>query len=259
MDRDLIFGYYKERYQPCDIVIAVAGNIKHENVVDLVEKALARADFLSTPASLPNLRVNEPTMASGTGKVGLIERKTEQAHLLLGLPGVERSDERRFSLSVLASALGGGMSSRLFQEIREKRGLAYSVYSYVQQFSGAGSFSFYAGCAPKKAGEVIKIIRDISLDVATNGLTEEEIARAKGAVSGSLVLSQEDTGSRMSRIGKSELVYGEIMSFDEILASIARVTPEEIKAIAAQLLPAPSTLAVVGPFKSTTALEKAIL
>ena len=259
MDRDLIFGYYKERYQPSDIVIAVAGNIKHEKVVDLVEKALARADFLSTTASLPNLRVNEPTIASGTGKVGLIERKTEQAHLLLGLPGVERSDERRFSLSVLASALGGGMSSRLFQEIREKRGLAYSVYSYVQQFSGAGSFSFYAGCAPNKAGEVIKIIRDISMDVATNGLTEEEIARAKGAVSGSLVLSQEDTGSRMSRIGKSELVYGEIMSFDEILASIARVTPEEIKAIAAQLLPAPSTLAVVGPFKSTTALEKAIL
>jgi len=259
MDRDLIVGYYKERYQPSDIVIAVAGNIKHEKVVDLVEKALARADFLSTTASLPNLRVNEPTIASGTGKVGLIERKTEQAHLLLGLPGVERSDERRFSLSVLASALGGGMSSRLFQEIREKRGLAYSVYSYVQQFSGAGSFSFYAGCAPNKAVEVIKIIRDISMDVATNGLTEEEIARAKGAVSGSLVLSQEDTGSRMSRIGKSELVYGEIMSFDEILASIARVTPEEIKAIAAQLLPAPSTLAVVGPFKSTTALEKAIL
>jgi len=259
MDRDLIVGYYKERYQPSDIVIAVAGNIKHEKVVDLVEKALARADFLSTTASLPNLRVNEPTIASGTGKVGLIERKTEQAHLLLGLPGVERSDERRFSLSVLASALGGGMSSRLFQEIREKRGLAYSVYSYVQQFSGAGSFSFYAGCAPNKAVEVIKIIRDISMDVATNGLAEEEIARAKGAVSGSLVLSQEDTGSRMSRIGKSELVYGEIMSFDEILASIARVTPEEIKAIAAQLLPAPSTLAVVGPFKSTTALEKAIL
>jgi predicted Zn-dependent peptidase len=150
------------------------------------------------------------------------------------------------------------MSSRLFQEIREKRGLAYSVYSYVQQFSGAGTLSFYAGCQPNKATEVIKIIRDISFDIAENGLTDEEITRAKGAVTGSLVLSQEDTGSRMMRIGKSELVYGEVMSFDEILAQIDRVTPDEIQAIASAILPRPSTLALVGPFKSASKFEKVI-
>ena len=178
--------------------------------------------------------------------------------MLLGVEGVERSDDRRFALSILASAMGGGMSSRLFQEIREKRGLAYSVYSYVQQFSGAGSISFYAGCQPNKTEEVIKIIRDISFDIAEHGLSDEEIVRAKGAVSGSLVLSQEDTGSRMMRIGKSELVYGEVMGFDEILDKIARVTPDEIKAIASTILPRPSTLALVGPFKSATKFEKVI-
>ena len=118
--------------------------------------------------------------------------------------------------------------------------------------------SFYAGCQPNKTEEVIKIIRDISFDIAENGLTDEEITRAKGSVTGSLVLSQEDTGSRMMRIGKSELVYGEVMSFDEILAQIARVTPDEIKTIASTILPRPSTLALVGPFKSATKFEKVI-
>jgi len=258
MSRNSVFNYYKKRYRPEDIVVAVAGNIKHKKVVALVEEALSRDNFLDAPAANPNLRHAPAAKIPGIGRVGIIERKTEQAHLLLGVEGVERSDERRFALSILASALGGGMSSRLFQEIREKRGLAYSVYSYVQQFSGAGSLTFYAGCQPNKAEEVIKIIRDISMDIADNGLTQEEITRAKGAVSGSLVLSQEDTGSRMSRIGKSELVYGEVMSFDEILASIARVTPEEIQAIASALLPKPSTLAVVGPFKSGAKFEKVI-
>ena len=190
--------------------------------------------------------------------MGILEKKTEQAHLLLGGQGVERNDDRRFALSVLASALGGGMSSRLFQEVREKRGLAYSVYSYVQQFAGSGTLAFYAGCQPSKAVEVVKIIRDITMDVAEHGLTEEEITRAKGAVSGSLVLSQEDTGSQMSRIGKSELVYGEVMTFDEILSRVKNVTPADVRAIASEILPKPSTLAIVGPFKSASKFEKVI-
>ena len=150
------------------------------------------------------------------------------------------------------------MSSRLFQEIREKRGLAYSVYAYIQQFAGSGSLSFYAGCQPAKAQEVISIIKEITSEVATNGLTDEEINRAKGAVRGALVLSQEDTGSRMNRIGKSELVYGEIMSFDEILRRVSSVTHDEIRQIASELLPVSPTLAVVGPFKSSSKFEKVI-
>jgi predicted Zn-dependent peptidase len=258
MSRNSIFNYYKKRYRPEDLVIAVAGNIDHKKTVKLIESALARDAFLDVPEATANLRFSPKTKPRGVGKVGIMDRKTEQAHLLLGIEGVERSDERRFALSILASAMGGGMSSRLFQEIREKRGLAYSVYSYVQQFSGAGTLSFYAGCQPNKATEVIKIIRDISFDIAENGLTDEEITRAKGAVTGSLVLSQEDTGSRMMRIGKSELVYGEVMSFDEILAQIDRVTPDEIQAIASAILPRPSTLALVGPFKSASKFEKVI-
>jgi len=258
MSRNSIFNYYKKRYRPEDIVIAVAGNINHKKVVKLVEKALSRDGFLDVPGKPANVRHAPKVKPRGVGTVGIIDRKTEQSHLLLGVEGVERSDDRRFALSILASAMGGGMSSRLFQEIREKRGLAYSVYSYVQQFSGAGSMSFYAGCQPNKTEEVIKIIRDISFDIAEHGLTDEEITRAKGAVSGSLVLSQEDTGSRMMRIGKSELVYGEVMGFDEILNKIAQVTPDEIKAIASTILPRPSTLALVGPFKSVTKFEKVI-
>ncbi|MEN9736326.1 MAG: hypothetical protein RL129_1036, partial [Actinomycetota bacterium] len=188
----------------------------------------------------------------------IIDRKTEQAHILYGVDGVGRNDDRRFALSILASALGGGMSSRLFQEIREKRGLAYSVYSYIQQFAGSGSLSFYAGCQPQKAEEVTSIIKSITLDVAKSGLTDSEIDRAKGAVRGALVLSQEDSGSRMTRIGKSELVYGDVMSFDEILKRVSSVTHDEIREIASELLTVSPTLAVVGPFKSTSKFEKVI-
>jgi predicted Zn-dependent peptidase len=258
MSRNAIFNYYKKKYRPEDIVIAVAGNINHKKVVKLIEQAMSRDGFLDVPGTTPIVRHAPKAKARGVGSVGIIDRKTEQSHVLLGIEGVDRSDERRFALSILASAMGGGMSSRLFQEIREKRGLAYSVYSYVQQFSGAGTMSFYAGCQPNKTLEVIKIIRDISFDIAENGLTDEEIPRAKGAVTGSLVLSQEDTGSRMMRIGKSELVYGEIMSFDEILEKIDGVTPDEVKVIASTILPRPSTLALVGPFKSASKFERVI-
>ena len=258
MSRNSVFNYYKKRYRPEDLVIAVAGNIKHQKVVRMVEEAMSKDNFLDVPSAKPNLRAATHSKVPGVGKVGILDKKTEQAHLLLGGQGVERNDDRRFALSVLASALGGGMSSRLFQEVREKRGLAYSVYSYVQQFAGSGTLAFYAGCQPSKAVEVVKIIRDITMDVAEHGLTEEEITRAKGAVSGSLVLSQEDTGSQMSRIGKSELVYGEVMTFDEILSRVKSVTPADVRAIASEILPKPSTLAIVGPFKSASKFEKVI-
>jgi predicted Zn-dependent peptidase len=258
MSRNTVYNYYKRKYLPQDIVVAVAGNVKHKNVVKLVENAISKDGFLETPSRSFNLRNSAPAKIKGRGKIGIIDRKTEQAHLLYGVDGVSRSDDRRFALSILASALGGGMSSRLFQEIREKRGLAYSVYSYIQQFAGSGSLSFYAGCQPQKAEEVITIIREITGQVAKRGLTEEEITRAKGAVRGALVLSQEDSASRMNRIGKSELVYGEIMNFDEILKRVAAVTPDEIREIASELLSVSPTLAIVGPFRSTSKFEKVI-
>ena len=258
MSRNTVFNYYRNRYKPEDLVVSVAGNVKHKNVVAMVEEALSKDDFLDQPKKDFKVRSSPQIKVAGKGEVTLLDRKTEQAHIIYGVPGVARDDKRRFALGILSSALGGGMSSRLFQEIREKRGLAYSTYAYSQQFAGSGVLSFYVGCKPNKAQEAIKIIQSILYDVAENGLTSDEISRAKGAVSGSSVLSQEDTGSRMTRIGKSELVYGQVLSFDEILREISSVTPEQIKEIASESLPTSPTLAVVGPFRSTSEFERLI-
>ena len=258
MSRSTVFNYYRNRYKPEDLVVSVAGNVKHKNVVAMVEEALSKDNFLDQPKKDFKVRSSPQIKVAGKGEVTLLDRKTEQAHIVYGVPGVARDDKRRFALSILSSALGGGMSSRLFQEIREKRGLAYSTYAYSQQFAGSGVLSFYVGCKPNKAKEAIKIIQSILYDVAENGLTSDEISRAKGAVSGSLVLSQEDTGSRMTRIGKSELVYGQVLSFDEILREISSVTPEQIKEIARQSLPTSPTLALVGPFRSASDFERLI-
>ena len=155
--------------------------------------------------------------------------------------------------TMTGGALGGGMSSRLFQEIREKRGLAYSVYSYSQQFAGSGIFGIYAGCQPQKVYEVLAITRDLLADVAANGLRDEELERAKGQARGGLVLGLEDTGSRMSRIGKSELMFGDLKTIDEMLAEIDAVTPEDVRGVASTILGKRPTLAVIGPFKGRAA------
>ena len=257
MSRNTVFNYYKKKYLPQDLVVAVAGNIKHKRVVAMVEEALSRDNFLDVMAA-PVLRPNTPMRNTKQQSVGLMYKKSEQAHMFYGMEGVARADERRFAMGVLSAALGGGMSSRLFQEIREKRGLAYSVYAYAQQFAGSGLIGFYAGCNPTKAVEVVEIIRSVLLDVADNGMTHEEIERAKGAVRGSLVLSQEDSGSRMSRIGKNEIVYGQVMDFDEILKAIARVSAEDIREIASEFLVKTPTLALVGPFKNESKFEKVL-
>jgi predicted Zn-dependent peptidase len=257
MSRNTVFNYYKKKYLPSDLVVAVAGNIKHKRVVAMVEEALSRDNFLDVIGT-PNIRPNTPIKKGPQTPVGLMYRKTEQAHMLYGMEGVARADSRRFAMGVMSAALGGGMSSRLFQEIREKRGLAYSVYAYSQQFAGSGTLGFYAGCNPSKAIEVVELIREVLTDVAEHGMSHEEIERAKGAVRGSLVLSQEDSGSRMSRIGKNEIVYGQVMDFDDILKAISRVSAEDIREIAGEYLTKTPTLALVGPFKNPAKFEKVL-
>lgn len=257
MSRNSVYNYYKKKYLPQDLVVAVAGNIKHKKVVAMVEKALSRDGFLDVTGA-PQVRSNTPFKITKQKSVGLMYRKTEQSHIFYGMEGVARNDERRFSVGILSAALGGGMSSRLFQEIREKRGMAYSVYAYAQQFAGSGFLGFYAGCNPSKTHDVISVIREVLADVAANGMTHEEIERAKGAVRGSLVLSQEDSGSRMSRIGKNEIVYGEIMGFDAILKKIEGVNSEQIRKVASEILTKRPTLALVGPFKSEAPFEKVL-
>jgi predicted Zn-dependent peptidase len=246
MTRAQINRFYRRHYQAPQIIITAAGNLDHAKVVRLIRTALAGSplDTAGEPAPLratTRQRVQKPSTV-------VRNQDTEQAHLVLGGVGITRNDERRFALGVLNNVLGGGMSSRLFQEIREKRGLAYSVYSYGSQYADAGLFAVYAGCAPGKAEEVLKLIRAELAAVAADGITEAELARGKGMVKGAYVLGLEDTGSRMSRLAKSEMLYGDLMGVDELLARVDAVTLEETNALAADLLSRPMSLAVVGPF-----------
>jgi predicted Zn-dependent peptidase len=249
LSRTAINGYYRRRYRPEHMVIAAAGNLDHAKLVRLVAKAFApmldEAEQLERLPALPRVGGRPPISRPG---VSIVRRPTEQAHLVLGVPALSRVDERRFALGVLNGALGGGMSSRLFQEIREKRGLAYSVYSYASHHAETGMFGVYAGCQPARAAEVLEITREQVELVRGGGITADELARGKGQLAGSLVLGLEDTGSRMSRLGKAELVYGEILTVDQLLARIDAVTLEQVHQVAAEVLSAPQTLAVIGPF-----------
>jgi predicted Zn-dependent peptidase len=247
MTRRQIHGFYRRRYTAPAIIVAAAGNLDHGAVVRLVRAALAGTP-LDTPPAAP-VTPRPATAVRLRGQRALVRTKdTEQAHVVLGGAGIGRLDERRFTLGVLNNIVGGGMSSRLFQEIREKRGLAYSVYSYATQYADAGVFAVYAGCAPGKVDEVLDLVRTQLAEVAAHGVTAAELARGKGMVKGSYVLGLEDTGSRMSRLAKSELVYGDLMPVDELLSRVDAVTVDEVNALAADLLGRPMSLAVVGPF-----------
>jgi predicted Zn-dependent peptidase len=175
-------------------------------------------------------------------------RDTEQAHICVGTSGLSRTDPDRFAFGVVNNAIGGGMSSRLFQEVREKRGLAYSVYSYHTMYAEAGLFCAYAGTTPGRAREVLSIVRGQLEDVAEKGLAPDEFERAKGHMKGSLVLSLEDPGGRMSRLGKSEIGHGETLTVNQLLARIAAVTPEDARRAAERVLSQPMTTTVLGPF-----------
>jgi len=252
MSRASIAGYYRRRYRPGNLVVAAAGNVDHAALVRLVKRAFAgvEVDGSETPAAV---RVGgaAPAFAPATA---VVSRPLEQANLILGSPGISRQDDRRFALGVLNAALGGGMSSRLFQEVREKRGLAYSVYSFTSHYADTGLVGVYAGCAPKKVREVLDICREQVHLVGASGLTAEELERGKGQMRGGLVLGLEDTGSRMSRLGKAELVYGELMTVDEILAAIDAVTLDDVHEVAASVFGGPTALAAIGPDNGDTSL-----
>ena len=247
LSRSQIAGFYRRRYRPQTMVVAAAGNVEHRQVLRLVAQAFG--NVLGAPAEPDPPRVGVVHGLGGPARsLGVLHRSTEQAHVVLGSAGLDRFDERRYALGVLNNALGGGMSSRLFQEVRERRGLAYSVYSFASQYAGGGSFGVYAGCQPSRTHEVLSIVRDELAAVAVEGITEEEVERGKGQFRGGLVLGLEDTGSRMSRIGKHELTHGEHVTVPELLARIEAVTVDEVRQLAGDLLNRPMCLAVVGPF-----------
>ena len=244
LSRTSIAGYYRRRYTPSSMVVAASGGLDHGKLLRLVRKAFP-ADGPARPEAVRRMSRPEPTRSA----VVVQTRATEQANLVLGTEGLRRGDPRRFALSVLNGALGGGMSSRLFQEIREKRGLAYSVYSYASAHADTGLFGIYAGCAPAKVEQVLELCREQLGKVAAQGITADELRRAQGQLRGSLVLGLEDTGSRMSRLGKGELVYGQLLEVDDVLARIEAVSMDDVRDVAADVLNRPLALGVIGPFE----------
>jgi predicted Zn-dependent peptidase len=257
--RNAVHGYWKRRYRAADMVVAAAGNLDHATVVRLVRKAFKDTGLLDESNAKSASRRRGNALATHRSSVDLIQRPTEQANLVLGTVGMAHNDDRRYALGVLNNALGGGMSSRLFQEVREKRGLAYSVYSYSSQYAETGLFGVYAGCLPSKAREVLKICREQLDQVATVGITDDELARGKGQLKGSLVLGLEDTGSRMTRLGKGELVHNEVLTVDEVIRRIDAVTLDEARAVAADLLDdSHLSLAVIGPFDDDADFSAAV-
>ena len=257
--RDRIAEHYRARYTPDSLVVAASGNLDHDAVVELTSAAFSQAldaGGRKQPAS-PRLDGDQANAAIGTG-VRLLSRPVEQANVVLGCSGLARTDDRRFALGVLNAALGGGMSSRLFQEVREKRGLAYSVYSFSSQHAECGMWGIYAGCLPAKTEEVLAICQDEISKVLESGLTDEELDRGKGQLRGSIVLGLEDPSSRMSRLGKSELVYPRLEPVDEVLAEIDGVSHDQVREVAREVLAQPKALAIVGPFDDADSFAAAL-
>jgi predicted Zn-dependent peptidase len=247
LSRRQIAGYYRRRYAPHEMVVSIAGAVEHASAVRLLKAAFAdHLDACRAPGR-PRPARSGPVPAPATA-VRVVGDDSEQANLIVGVHGVSRHDPRRFAAGVMSAALGGGMSSRLFQRIREERGLAYSVYTFHNGYADAGQFGVYAGCQPGKADEVLALMLTEMAAVARGHLTVAEVERGKGQMRGSIVLGLEDSGSRMSRLGKSELVYGDVLGVDELLARVDAVTAGDVADIAAELLGRPQCLAVVGPF-----------
>lgn len=244
MTREGLAGFYRSGYLPGRLIVAAAGNVDHGDL----EGRLAQA-FEASPRSAPRTPQRPPEL---TRRTSYETRTTEQQHLVWGCEALSRTDPDRYALTVLSTLLGGGMSSRLFQEVRELRGLAYSIYSYHHLYTETGLFAVYAGCHESSAAEVLSIVRDQAAAVAAGAAGAEEVERAKGHVRGSIVLSLDDPGGRMSRLGKAELVHGEISSVDEQLAKVDAVTTGDVERVARRLFGGDFVLTSIGPLAQGT-------
>ncbi len=240
LDAASIRAFHDEHYRPANIVVAAAGRIDHQAFV----AGLAQRVGHQRPGGSPPVR-HDPTI--GPEGLALIEDDTEQVHLVLGVRGLAADDPQRHALAVLDHALGGGLSSRLWQQVREERGLAYSVYSDRNHHQGVGTLACYVGTAPEHLDEVLCLVRSTFDDIAANGITPDEVRIAIGHLVGELALSMEDSGARMSRIGRGLQVHGVVRSLDEVVASLRAVSIADVAAVAERVLSRPRVLAVVGP------------
>lgn len=252
VSRQAVFEHYRANYRPQDLVITAAGAVSHDDLVAGVEKALTAAGWeLDTSASPVGRRDSAEDLVERGSPLTIVQRPIEQANILLGVPGITATDDRKSAMAVLNSVLGGGMSSRLFQEIREKRGLAYSVYSFAPSYTDAGLFGLYAGCSPARAGQVAELLLSEFRRLAEGGITADELDRAKGQLAGGSALALEDSDTRMSRLGRSEITLGEFADLDESLRRLELVTADEVVALATALVARPLSVAVVGTTNET--------
>jgi predicted Zn-dependent peptidase len=250
-----IAEYHASRYGAANMVVAAAGNIAHDAFCSLV------AERLQLGAATRAVRLSPPAVP---GRQLFLARETEQYHVCLSAPGLRRDDERRFAMALLDHVLGGAASSRLVQEIREQRGMAYSVYSYTSNYDDAGQIGIYVGTRGENVGECVEIARAQIADLRAGGLSADELERAKESVKGRMLLALESTSSRMSRLGRAVLSGSEILSLDDVAARIDAVTHADLTDLAAELLaPEQFSSAGIGPdhdrFRSAVGGEVAVL
>jgi predicted Zn-dependent peptidase len=247
--RDDVVAHYRRHYVPPMLVVSAAGGVEHGAVLSAVEAEADRAGW--TSPGLPAARRQDAVTAPrprASGRDVVVPRDIEQAHVIVGTTAISATDEDRYAMSVLNAVLGGGMSSRLFQEVRERRGLAYSVYSFSSGYSDGGYLGLYAACSPDRVDTVVDLLVVEWERLAADGVDDEELVRGIGQVSGGMVLGLEDTGSRMGRLGRAEIIHGEFVGLDESLARVRAVTAADVRRLAAELVARPRTTAVVGPF-----------
>jgi predicted Zn-dependent peptidase len=241
MSRDDILGYWKRRYGAGSMVVAAAGSIEHQAVVDMVAERFG--DWSGETVE------HEFGEAAPWPGVKITRRETEQAHIVIGGKGLTRSDEKRWAFEVLNHVLGSGMSSRLFREVREERGLAYAIYGFKMAYADAGAWGVYVGTTPSQTETAMGVIRDELSKVVEEGITAEELDRAKGSMRGGLALAMEDPNSRMVRLGRDELAGMPHLSVDERLAKLEAVTLEEVQSIAGELFTGQRMIGAVGPYE----------
>lgn len=249
--RDGLIKYMRELYRPDALVITAAGNVDHHSLVDTVGER-----FGGLSGTRPPRVCSEVKPHFG---LKLIDKDTEQVHFCLGAPGFAQSQPEKYALAVIDSALGGGMSSRLFQEIRENRGLAYAIGSYAASYQEAGLFTIYSGTSVDNVNTVVELTRKECRAIGRDGVTDAELERGKNQIRAALVLGQESMSNRMSRLAKSEIYYGRIIRMEEIVSAIMRVTRDDVAQVASQLFDGSGfAIAAIGPFeKNTSALKDA--
>ena len=241
LDRDEIHRFFETHYRAENLVVAAAGDVDHAVLAADVERRFAGRAGGAVPKRVPPEAAPQPVVVD--------RRPTEQVHMVLGMRCPGRHAPERWALTVLNHVLGGGISSRLFQEIRERRGLAYSIWSERTQYDEVGSVTVTVGTAPEHAPEVLTLLRTELDRIGQEGITARELQVAHGHLRAETLLSLEDSGARMSRIGSSLLLHGRVMDVDEVLAKVEAVTVDDVAAVAADLAATARALSVVGPFE----------